>query len=217
MARSLSGGGAGLWGCSRLGATLTGALVMIGFAAWIVRESPARGGGIGLEAEGQAQPAVSGERERFVAEVERRLKACHERIAALGSSVIAEIDDQSRAAKEAMNLETGVQSAESQYMQAKLEREVAEIAILEYEQGIYVQDEATARGEIKLAETELKRALDRIDLVKERLTKIKGASKGSAADVALEYAYEDRIIEGRRLATFVPRLNLSGSRSRNQS
>jgi hypothetical protein len=196
MARSLSGGGRAHWMCSRFGWTVTSALVMIGVSSWIVRASPAWAGGGGSEGTGQEQTAVSAEPERFLAEVERRLKGCHERIVALGAAVIAEIDDQTRSSKEAVNLTIGVRSAEAQYQQAKLAREIAEIAVLEYEQGIYVQDEATAKGEVRLAETELKRALDRIDLVKERLTKIKGASKGSAADLALEYAYEDRITEG---------------------
>ena len=87
---------------------------------------------------------------RFVTEAQRRLKGSHERIAALGASVIAEIDDQARSSREATNLTIGIRSAEAQYQQAKSVREIAEIAVLEYEQGIYVQDEVTAKGEIKL-------------------------------------------------------------------
>ncbi len=183
-------------GLARLPLAATVAVAVL--VAWVGRPATARALSPASDQQAGAaeKNAGSAERDRFIAEVGRRLKGCHERIAALGESVIAEIDNQSRASKEAMNPEIGVRSADAQYQQAKLAREVAEIAVLEYEQGIYPQDEATVKGEIKLAETELKRALDRIDLVKERLTKIKGASKGSAADVALEYAYEDRITEG---------------------
>ncbi len=54
-------------------------------------------------------------------------------------------------------------SASSSYENAKLTREVAEIAVREYEEGTYVLDRATAEGEIKLAESELSRQVDRVD------------------------------------------------------
>ena len=53
--------------------------------------------------------------------------------------------------------------AEAAYQNAKLTREVAEIGVIEYLEGIYKQDHATAEGEIKLAEADLKRAEDRLD------------------------------------------------------
>ena len=55
--------------------------------------------------------------------------------------------------------------------QAKLAREISEIKLIEYEQGIYLQNQATAKGEIALAESYLKKAKDRLDwsvLMKER-------------------------------------------------
>src|SRR5262249_53055104 len=46
---------------------------------------------------------------------------------------------------------------------AKLTREVAEVAVTEYKEGIYKQDMQTVLGEIKLATSELTRAIDRIE------------------------------------------------------
>ena len=46
---------------------------------------------------------------------------------------------------------------------ATLTREVAEIAVVEYEEGIFKQEFATVEGEIKLAESDLSRAEDRVD------------------------------------------------------
>ena len=46
---------------------------------------------------------------------------------------------------------------------AKLTREVAEIAVVEYVEGIFKQDLATVEGEIKLAESDLSRSEDRLD------------------------------------------------------
>ena len=53
--------------------------------------------------------------------------------------------------------------ADAAYQNAKLTREVAEIGVIEYLEGIYKQDYATVEGEIKLAEADLRRAEDRLD------------------------------------------------------
>jgi HlyD family secretion protein len=52
--------------------------------------------------------------------------------------------------------------AEAAYQNAKLTREVAEIAVIEYVEGVYKQDLETAKGEIALADSERKRAEDRL-------------------------------------------------------
>ena len=56
--------------------------------------------------------------------------------------------------------------AEANYHRARLSREVAEIAVLEYEDGIFKQDLATVEAEIKLAESDLSRSEDRLDWAK---------------------------------------------------
>ena len=61
------------------------------------------------------------------------------------------------------NQKIATQGAEASFQNAKLTREVAEIAVKEYEEGIYLQDKATLQGEIKLAESDLARAADRVD------------------------------------------------------
>jgi len=53
--------------------------------------------------------------------------------------------------------------AEAEYHNARLTREIAEIAVLEYAEGILFQDIATVNGEIKLAESDLSRSQDRLD------------------------------------------------------
>jgi len=60
------------------------------------------------------------------------------------------------------NQKITTQGAEAAYQQSKLTREVAEIAVKEYEEGIYTQERATINGEIKLAESDLARAEDRV-------------------------------------------------------
>jgi len=62
-----------------------------------------------------------------------------------------------------VNQRITTESAKANYSNATLTREVAEIAVVEYVEGIFVQDKATAEGEIKLAESDLSRAEDRLD------------------------------------------------------
>jgi HlyD family secretion protein len=61
------------------------------------------------------------------------------------------------------NQKIATQGAEASYQNARLTREVAQIAVKEYKEGIYLQDKATIQGEMKLAESDLKRAEDRVD------------------------------------------------------
>ncbi len=62
-----------------------------------------------------------------------------------------------------VNQRITTKSAEANFLNAKLTREVAEIAVREYVEGVYVQDLATVEGEIKLAESDLMRAEDRLE------------------------------------------------------
>jgi len=62
-----------------------------------------------------------------------------------------------------VNQKITTESAKANYGNATLTREVAEIAVIEYEEGIFKQDFATAEGEIKLAESDLSRSEDRLD------------------------------------------------------
>jgi RNA polymerase sigma factor (sigma-70 family) len=64
-----------------------------------------------------------------------------------------------------------VRRARAVYEIAKQTRELAEIALEEYEQIIYPQDLATVEGEIKLAESDLSRSRDRLDWAKRMLEK----------------------------------------------
>jgi HlyD family secretion protein len=61
------------------------------------------------------------------------------------------------------NQKIATQGAEASFQNARLTREVAEISVKEYEEGIFLQDEATIKGEIKLAESDLARSADRVD------------------------------------------------------
>jgi hypothetical protein len=144
------------------------------------------------------QPGTVAVPSPFVADARRSLAKMQEQISGLASRSLAILDTPGLSQDQALNQQITAKSAEATYDNAKLTREVAEIAILEYEQGIFKQDEATAMGELKLEETALSRAGDMIEYAKGRLAEIKKASRGSAADLANEYTYEDKIIEFER-------------------
>ena len=86
--------------------------------------------------------------------------------------------------------EIAARSAKAAYQNAKLTREVAEIAVVEYTEGIYKQDMETVLGAIKLAVSDMTRVLDRMDWSRKMLAK-GYVSKAQVADeeIALQKAF----------------------------
>ena len=75
--------------------------------------------------------------------------------------IVAELDSSSLR-DQLNNQKITTASAESAFQNAKLTHAVADIAVKEYKEGIYKLDLDTAEGEIKLADSELTRARDRV-------------------------------------------------------
>jgi len=88
--------------------------------------------------------------------------------------------------------------ANAAYKDAKLSREIAEIAILEYSDGIFVQDGAVAEGELMLARSEVSRKRAAPDELINQLARIERASKGSARELAVEFGLRDSIVDAKR-------------------
>jgi hypothetical protein len=128
----------------------------------------------------------------FVAEIYQTLKTQHERMTRIANPISDrpdatehprdEVFDQSvtdgrqqRRSRPALdpryelvNQAITVESAEANYKNATLAREIAEIGVTEYAEGIFIQDQATAQGEAKLAESDVDRSWDYSDLCKVR-------------------------------------------------
>ncbi len=84
---------------------------------------------------------------------------------------------------------------------AKLKREVAEIALKEYEEGVYPSDKATIQGEIRLAETSLEKAKvrqDRTRRARQKLSNLLSRKEGdtTSGDIVAEIDLEDRLDAG---------------------
>jgi HlyD family secretion protein len=101
-----------------------------------------------------------------------------------------------REVKNRLNPSIAEEQAQANYRQARLIREVAEHSLKAYENGIYPQDLATYHGQIKLAESDRERAIDRLkwttDMMKKglvsRATNIAVQLTKQKADFDLERA-----------------------------
>jgi len=152
-----------------------------------------RAGG-GLQASPSAPASGPAGQSGFVAEIRSTLKKQHEQMIDLANQLTGRSDGLGKLEDQLVNQRITVESAKAIFSNAELTREVAEIAVLEYEQGIFPQDEATAQGELKLAQSDRERARDSIEIAKDRLAKIKQASKGSAPDIANEFTFADILL-----------------------
>ncbi|MDR3636216.1 MAG: HlyD family efflux transporter periplasmic adaptor subunit [Isosphaeraceae bacterium] len=70
--------------------------------------------------------------------------------------------DSSALKDQLINQEIATRGAEAAHLNAKLTRQVAEIAVTEYTDGIYLQDKESIQGEIALAQSDMERAVDRV-------------------------------------------------------
>jgi HlyD family secretion protein len=96
-----------------------------------------------------------------------------------------------------VNQQITTKSAEANHENAKLTREVAEIAVRQYTEGIFVQELATAEGEIKLAQSGIARAegrLERMRRARQRMNEALAANPGARpVEIMADLDLEDRL------------------------
>jgi RND family efflux transporter MFP subunit len=95
-----------------------------------------------------------------------------------------------------VNQRITTKSAEAAYQNAKLTREVAEIAVIEYKEGIYPQESGALKGALMVAEASVRRAgarLDRTRNARQRLNQAGAADKTRATELLAELEIADRI------------------------
>jgi RNA polymerase sigma factor (sigma-70 family) len=96
------------------------------------------------------------------------------------------------------NVEIAIQAAEAEYQNARVEREVAELAVKEYEEGTSKHELTTVKGEVALAQSAIQKAelgLDRARRARERISNLMSAKKDplAAADILAVLDIDDRI------------------------
>ena len=124
-------------------------------------------GGVSVYVRGSQEPAPKDGQSISKDRTTRTAQAPQPKISkqVTGQPTLAEV----RARLRAQQLAT--RKAKAFYQIAKLTRELAEIAVEEYEEVTYPRDLATVEGEIKLAETDLIRSQDRLEWAKRMFEK----------------------------------------------
>lgn len=180
----------------RLADTLVVAAVVLAYGC-IYNPSRILGAGALPQANSNGQAAAAADSSRFIVASRQKLNDLQAEVLGLGAAVLGSLEAANRPRIEdsIVNQRITVGSADAQYENTKLTRELAEIAVPEYEQGIFKQDEATLMGEVKLAQNNCDRSRDAIEAAEGRLAKIKQASRGTAEDLALEYSFEDSVAQ----------------------
>jgi len=111
--------------------------------------------------------------------------------------MVAELDSASLR-DQLTNQRIAIQAVEATYLNAKLTREIAELATKEYEEGTYLSDKFTIQGEIKLAESANQKAkarLERTRRARQKLTETLSRKEATttSGDILVELDVDDRL------------------------
>ncbi len=135
-----------------------------------------------------------------VAQARRALNDVYERLIGLAERALKE-PPSSELRSQLMKIRRLEESSIANHRNAKLTREIAEIAEIEYKEGIYVQDLATIEGEIHQASSDRSRKQDMVEFAKDRLARISASSDKTAVDLDIEYSYSDKVVSAEREAS----------------
>jgi hypothetical protein len=144
--------------------------------------------------EGTLEPARAASQSAFLAKIHQTLKTQHDRLIEIANRRMGAGADPQRSASQRVDERTRRNAAGAAYRDAKLAREIAEINVAEYNLGTSVQEELTAKGEVTLAEDEVRGTRMRSNRLKDQLGRIQRASTGSAMDLRIEFERTDRVM-----------------------
>jgi hypothetical protein len=129
----------------------------------------------------------------IIGSIRANLTSQEKRIRELAMIVLRDTEGPAKEPNDLINEKMAIQSAAIAAENAKLEREVAEIAVVEYVEGQFPQDVAVVDGERASAVSDRDRALENVKRSRDRLAKVRAASKGSTFDIVSEGNLEDRV------------------------
>ena len=141
----------------------------------------------GASCERTTSPSAASRR-GFLRESYRALKAYDERLSDLATHVPEEPGPNPDGRDVVINLRMTAKSAEASYLNAKLNREVAEIAVSEYRDGTYLQELLTIEGEITLARSDLTRGRDLVQFARRDADKLWAQLEEAGRSLCLEAA-----------------------------
>jgi hypothetical protein len=127
----------------------------------------------------------------LAASFERTLKGQHDRMVSLANQLLKNARETEALRKQIVSHQMDIPTAQGVVSNAKLEREIAEIEVIEYEAGISAQDEAVAAGELKLSESDLQRARDMVAVTQNRVVQIAQRPAPTCRDLASQFRVQD--------------------------
>ncbi len=173
--------------------------VLLAVGAMCSPSTPVRGAtDVPPGSDNSLNPAPPASQSDFFAEIHRTLKTQHERMIELANRRASARGDPRSLADQLVNQQIKIESAKSNFLTAQVMRQVAEMAVTEYTEGIFAMDKATADGEFRLAKHDVNQQKIMIEVLKERLARIERASNGSAIDLSITSSYSDLLINAER-------------------
>jgi hypothetical protein len=121
---------------------------------------------------------------QLVADSRQTLTELHETMATLTNRVLATAAPARPTEAELAGQKAAVESAKAGYQQMLLAREAAELALKEYEEGIYPHERFERENEVDRALADVESAKQALAPTKTRYAKLKQASSGKTADAA---------------------------------
>jgi hypothetical protein len=149
-------------------------------------------------------PTRPASQSNFLAEIHRTLKTQHDRIIELANQSLGARGMRQRLEDQLVNQQITTKGVEAAYLNARLTREVAEIAVKEYSEMTFPQDKETAEFEVRLSRDDVDVTRNSVEQSNEQLAKIERASQGSARDLAYEFHCRDMVVESLRRERTAP-------------
>ena len=109
----------------------------------------------------------------------------------LANPPIRRADSTANLRDQLVTVHVDVKSTEGKLVEARLNREVAELNVGEYEHGQFVVDKSTFEAARLLAKGDVQRKRDLLELAKDRLAKVRTQSKNAPDDAASETSAAD--------------------------
>lgn len=168
------------------------ATMMLATALLIDRATPVRADD-NARASSNAQTQDAGSPSGFVTEIRWKLKQLQDRMIKLATPAVRPVDPTANLRNQFVSLQVDVKSHEMKLENAKFAREIAEIELIEYREGIYVQDKAVLDGARLLAESDLERKRDLLKFARRQFADARSPSKNLPAESARESRAADNV------------------------
>ena len=137
----------------------------------------------------QASPPADHE-PRSLDTIRRELREIRPRLRSVADSVKTRLQAQSRLIDVATNLQIEVQGAEAVYQNEKLKAEIDEINVMEFKEGLGLQERAKLEGAVKLAQSDVERQQKLIDDFKAEIEHVRKIAQGANAEIVAINQFE---------------------------